>query len=158
MSVVLAEEPPSVKRRAVKLRSARVEQVGFAHRQNHPQRRPDYTYHQRVPLWDTRHPEGFYTSFGPALPLLAKVDDAVAIIGPGEEVQLEFAASEPSVEPGWRRRWVLELNGWCKDMDLFTKDGETVGPLPMRGLQSDSTVAERDRLHEQFNRRYQVGH
>jgi hypothetical protein len=26
---------------------------------------------------------------------------------------------------------VLETRGWCKDMDLFTRDGETVDPLPV---------------------------
>jgi hypothetical protein len=26
---------------------------------------------------------------------------------------------------------VLDVRGWCKDMDLFTRDGETVGPIPV---------------------------
>ena len=51
-----------------------------------------FDYARRVPLWDTRHAPGFYTQLGEAQPLVAEVDDAVAIIGPGEEVELEFAA------------------------------------------------------------------
>ena len=155
LAVVLAEEPPGVRRRPQQLQAARVRRLGFAHRQTQAQRRPEYDYQRRIPLSDTRHPKGFYTAVGSALPLLATLDDAVAIIGPGEELQLEFATGQQAVEPGWHRRWVLELNGWCKDMDLFTQHGETVEPLPTRGQESD--LSERDRLHEQFNRRYQSG-
>ena len=25
---------------------------------------------------------------------------------------------------------MLEARGWCKDMDLYTRDGDTVEPLP----------------------------
>jgi len=58
--------------------------------------------------------------------LVAEKDDAVAIFGPGEEVHLEFAAPPEGAPEGWTRRLVLETRGWCKDMDLYTKDGETV--------------------------------
>jgi hypothetical protein len=91
------------------------------------------------------------------LPLLTTVDDAVAILGPGEEVQLEFAAGQPVADDSINRRWVLEFHGWCKDMDLFTQDGETVAPLP-RNLESPkATDGERERLHQQFNHRYEDG-
>jgi len=49
---------------------------------------------------------------------------------------------------GWSRRVQLELAGWCKDMDLFTRDGETLAPLPGGG------GAE---LHERFNTRFEAG-
>jgi hypothetical protein len=84
--------------------------------------------------------------------LVTDVDDAVAIIGPGEELHLEFDAALPPPD-GWRRYFVLENNGWAKDMDLFTRDGETVGPLPVTG----KPVAVRERLHERYNTRYQSG-
>ena len=64
-------------------------------------------------------------------PLVANTDDALAIIGPGEEIHLEFAALDGPPPTGWTRRLVLESNGWCKDMDLFTHEGETVGPMPV---------------------------
>ena len=47
----------------------------------------------------------------------------VAIFGPGEDVRLEFEAPADAVPAGWTRRVVLETDGWCKDMDLYTKDG-----------------------------------
>ena len=48
---------------------------------------------------------------------------------------------------------MLETNGWAKDMDLFTKDGETLEPLPARGGPSKRVA----RLHERYNRRHQAG-
>jgi hypothetical protein len=49
---------------------------------------------------------------------------------------------------------VLELDGWCKDMDLFTKDGETLDPQPMRG---ERRTPAAEALHERFNTRRQGG-
>jgi hypothetical protein len=46
---------------------------------------------------------------------------------------------------------VLELRGWCKDMDLYTLDGETIEPLPGK------MTAARARLHPRFNTRYASG-
>ena len=83
--------------------------------------------------------------------LVAEKDDAVAIFGPGEEVHLEFAAPRQGAPEGWTRRLVLETRGWCKDLDLYTKDGETVEPLPGRATPG------RDALHRRYNTRYQAG-
>ena len=80
-------------------------------------------------------------------------DDAMAIFGPGEEVHLEFEAAPP-VQPGWQRRFVLESRGWAKDMDFYTRDGETVGPLPTTGKPA-GTARE---LHARYNTRYQAGY
>ena len=96
---------------------------------------------------------GDYTRFGPARELVATVDDAVAIIGPGEEVHLEFGAPREPPPQGWTRRYVLQANGWAKDMDLFTRDGETVGPLPSTGR----PAGPRDALHARYNTRYLAG-
>ena len=95
---------------------------------------------------------GQYTRLGRVDELVNAVDDALAIIGPGEEVHLEFDAVPPS-NPGWSQIFVLETNGWAKDMDLFTRDGETVGPLPTTG----KPEAAREQLHARYNTRYQSG-
>ncbi len=129
---------------------ARLDVNGFAARATGPQRAPRYDYQRRFPLWDTRHQRGWYTAIGPVEPLIAEEDGAVAIFGPGEEVHLEFDAPG-SPPPGWTRRIVLEVRGWCKDMDLYTRDGETVEPVP--GAPSPT----RERLHRQFNTRYAGG-
>ena len=77
----------------------------------------------------------------------------MAIFGPGEEVHVEFEAPREPVAEGWTRRLVLEVEGWCKDMDLFTLDGETVEPLPPAG----PDPARREALHERYNTRYRSG-
>ena len=74
----------------------------------------------------------------------------------GEEIEFRYsAAALAPLEPGWTRRFVLEARGWCKDMDLYTKDGETVAPLPASEPPRDPTM--RDELHRRFNTRYESG-
>jgi tetratricopeptide (TPR) repeat protein len=153
IAVAFAEQPPAHRHQLAPLAAARVGKTGFARRETLDQFRPHYDYADRSPFWDTRYMAGYYTRLGPALELVAEHDDAVAIIGPGEEVHLEFVATDPEPD-GWRRYFVLETRGWAKDMDLFTRDGETVGPLPSSGR----PAAARDALHARFNTRYQAGY
>ena len=58
----------------------------------------------RAPLADTRHPRGWYTEFGRVEALVAAEDDAVAIFGPGEAVDVDFEAPTTSAPAGWTRR------------------------------------------------------
>ena len=74
---------------------------------------------------------GMYTQFGDVGELLARDDGALVVFGSGEEISLDFAGI-PAAAQGTTRRFVLESRGWCKDMDLFTRDGETVDPLPVQ--------------------------
>ena len=155
LSLAVAEPLSAIQKHQCELLNSTVVDSGFAERTNDPFRRPRYDYGKRAPVWDTRHPAGFYTNFGPMLPLIQNVDDAVAIIGPGEEVQFEFADDLPDLPTGWTRRYVLEANGWCKDMDLFTENGGTLGPLPKRDANEDGAGnSRRDELHQEFNQRY----
>jgi Tfp pilus assembly protein PilF len=151
LAVGYALPAPDASVRALPIMAARVAHTGFAARAVAAQRRPSYDYDQRAPLWDTRYPKGMYTAEGPVTELLATDDGAVAVIGPGEEVHLEFAASLPAVRPGWTRRFVLDARGWCKDMDLYTKDGETVEPLP--GRRGSAAAA----LQRRYTTRYESG-
>jgi len=153
LAVAYARPCPQVRRRVQPLRAARLGRSGFSLRTTGVQRLPHYDYDRRAPFWDTRHQRGLYTAFGPVDELLAATDDALAVFGPGEEIHLEFEAASEPLETGWTRYFVFETAGWCKDMDLFTRDGETVGPLPVAGRAS----AERDRLHERYLTRFQSG-
>jgi hypothetical protein len=153
IAVAYAEPLAGVQRRELALRQARVADAGFPLRTTGTQRLPHYDYARRSPFWDTRHMKGFYTEFGPAEALVEHVDGAVAIIGPGEELHLEFEAPENAPPQGWSRAIVLESNGWAKDMDLYTRDGDTLAPLPLSGKPS----VHRDHLHERFNTRYREG-
>ncbi len=153
VSVAYAESSTEVRVRRLHPLEAELAVSGFALRTTLAQRLPNYDYQRRSPYWDTRHQAGYYTRFGPTLELVAEIDEAVAIIGPGEEVQAEFAVP-PSPAEGWSRQLVLEARGWAKDMDLFTRDGETVGPLPTAGRPGP----RRADLHARFNTRYQAGY
>jgi tetratricopeptide (TPR) repeat protein len=153
LALAWSEPLPAAASRLLPLADARVAKTGFARRTTHAQRRPEYDYSRRSPFWDARYMPGNYTNLGPAQALVARTDNALAIIGAGEEVHLEFAAELPPLPAGWNRRLVLETNGWAKDMDLFTKDGETLGPLPSMGEPGEQV----SRLHRQYNQRYQAG-
>jgi tetratricopeptide (TPR) repeat protein len=150
------EQCPQAVRRESPLRSASVDAAGFAARVPRPQRRPDYDYARRAPLWDCRVQPGAYTRFGECTPLLAATDDAVAVFGAGEEVRLRFDATAVPPPSGDRSRtWVLEVDGWCKDMDLLTATGDTLMPMPVR--EGISPSAARDALHARFNDRWAGG-
>ncbi len=158
-----ADLPPGVRHERLPVASAEVAEVGYPRRETGPQRRPWYDYDQRDPLWDARHARGFYTRRGPCRPLVEQVDDALAIIGPGEAIHLQFS---PSKVASGRRQLVLELHGWCKDMDLYTKDGSTVEPLPRHGTDGQMppkrelrlNTTERRELHQRYNTRYEAGY
>jgi hypothetical protein len=151
--VAYAEADPGIIRHVLPLAAADLLQTGFARRTSGAQRVPYYDYDQRDPLWDARYMRGFYTIFGAVTDLVRTVDDAVAVYGPGEEVHLEFESTLGDLVPGWTRFFVLEANGWAKDMDLYTRDGETVEPLPSSGKPSP----DRDHLHARYNVRYRSG-
>jgi hypothetical protein len=152
VAIAACSDCPDVRRRPLPLRSAHLAETGFARRTTFPQRRPHYDYSRRLPTWDAAHPAGWYTAFGDATPLVRTTDDALAIFGPGEEIHFKFDAAPPP--PGMTRRLVLELDGWCKDRDLFTQHGETVAPLPSRSPQSSQAAKS---LMKQLNTRYRTG-
>jgi Tfp pilus assembly protein PilF len=154
IAVAYAQPEPALRRVVLPLQRARLTKPGFPRRITHAQRRPDYDYAQRSPFWDTRYMAGLYTRLGPVEELVVTHDDALTVIGAGEEVELAFSAELTPPERGWTRRFVLETHGWAKDMDLYTRDGETVGPLP----RSDRPPQQAAQLNARYNTRYQAGH
>jgi hypothetical protein len=151
VAVIYGESAPTVVATPASLSAATLRMSGFARRSTGAQRVPDYDYDYRAPLLDTRHPRGWYSRLGPVTPLVERDDEAMAIFGPGEDILLEFEAPSAPPPPGWTRRVVFDAKGWCKDMDLYTKDGDTVTPLP--GHDSPARRA----LHAEFNVRYEGG-
>ncbi len=77
---------------------------------------------------------GFFTRYGDVKELLSTADDRLVVFGPGDELSLRFPT--PSVPPptGWVRDYVLRLDGWIKDANSSTYRGDTVEPLPYRGM------------------------
>jgi Flp pilus assembly protein TadD len=153
LAVVFAESCPRVEHHESELEMAQLEQTGFPQRTTGEQRLPHYNYENRRPFWDTHFLEGFYTRFGSAEELVEAKDNAVAIFGAGEEIHLEFKEPAVPLKQGWTRIFVLETNGWCKDMDLYTNTGDTVEPVPHIGKRT----IEVDSLHRLYNTRYLSG-
>lgn len=78
---------------------------------------------------------GHYTRYGDVRELLAATDDRSVVIGPGDEIALEFAAGGlPPPPPGWTRTVFLQSQGWDKDADRNTWEARHVEPLPFRGM------------------------
>ena len=153
VQVVWAEPCESCDQNTALLSRADLMSSGFPERTTGDQRLPGYDDMKRVPFWDTKAQAGWYTELGSVEPLLESKDSAVAIIGTGEEVELCFDLL-PDVPDGYHRYFVVETDGWCKDMDLYTHDGETVLPLPSL---EQFDAAHVDGLHERFNSRYRSG-
>ncbi|MFI5458740.1 MAG: CRTAC1 family protein [Isosphaerales bacterium] len=95
-----------------------------------------YDYQTVVPMPLARM-SGQLTRYGEVASLLQRDDDQLTLVGPGDEVRVEFDAKQvPALPAGWTRCHVLRAVGYCKDADLFTAAGDTVGPLPWRGMTS----------------------
>jgi tetratricopeptide (TPR) repeat protein len=78
---------------------------------------------------------GNLTRYGDVAPLLRKDDDQLCLVGPGDEVRIEFdAKSVPPLQAGWTRSFVLRAAGYCKDADPFTATSDTIGPMPWKGM------------------------
>lgn len=152
LAVAYAEPTPAeVRRQELWPVAARVGLPGFPACEGRAGR-PQCDYANRRPFADARYPAGFYTRFGDALELVRDTEGALVIIGPGEELRLDFPLPQESAPEGWTRRYVMEANGWSKDMDLYTKDGDSVAPVP-----GDETSERRATLHGRYNGRYQEG-
>lgn len=153
LEIAFAEACPEAERQELPLVASQLEQTGFARRSTYDQRLPYYDHDKRSPLWDCRLLEGFYTRLGDVMPLMEKQDFALVIFGPGEGIHLEFDAPQTPILDGWTRVYVLETDGWCKDMDLYTGSGDTVRPVPG----NDRRSAKADALHKKYNTRYLSG-
>ncbi|MAT80800.1 MAG: hypothetical protein CMJ29_04030 [Phycisphaerae bacterium] len=154
-AMVIGSEPcPGARKQSLPLYSAVLFDAGYPERRNGPQKRPGFDWSRRAPLWDTRFQRGMHSLHGDVFPLIEKTDSALAIFGPGEAVECAFTAVPPpsGLGAGGSFRFVLEIDGWCKDKDLFTQDGDTIEPLPV------DLAGEAQRLHEQYNTRWMGGY
>ena len=122
---------------------------GFT-REASPDGRPpllfDYDHVEPAPL---ARMSGRLTRYGAVAGLLHTDDDRFCVIGPGDEVRLEFDARQaPELPPGWTRSFVLRAVGYCKDADPFTATSDDVGPLPWRGMPAYPFGPEGERPHD----------
>jgi len=153
LGLVKTEQPELIEKYQLKLKNAQLQQLGFPKRQDNQQRVPSYDFNHIQPFWDTRYMEGAYTQIGDVTELLTKQDNALAIIGAGEGIEIEFEDDLPILEKGMNRYYILKFKGWAKDMDILTKDGETLEPIPVIGSISD----EARELNLRYNNRFKAG-
>lgn len=85
------------------------------------------------PRWD-QHP-GLYTRLGEVLPLVTGIDDRYVVMGAGDALRLRFdARTLPALPEGWRRDFLLFLDGWAKDRDPNSVEALHVEPLPFHAM------------------------
>ena len=80
---------------------------------------------------------GHYTRTGDVGSLLSASDDRMVVSKPGDEIALSFDASALSaLRPGWTRTFLLEGDGFSKEMDLHSASPDVVLPLPFHGMKA----------------------
>jgi len=117
--------------------SAELRYRGFSRPVIHPERRQpeSFDYHSWMPVSMWNPTPGLYTRYGDVRPLLEEVDDRLLVMGSGDEVRLLFDAKAlPPLPAGWRRDFLLLVDGWAKDGDANTAFSQTVEPLPFHGM------------------------
>jgi hypothetical protein len=121
----------------LKLAAAQLRFRGFSPSKIHPERKQaeEFSYPNPMPtsLWNPT--PGLYTRYGDVKSLLMAVDERLVVMGSGDETQLEYSLSGlPDLPQGWRRDYLLHVDGWAKDRDANTAHSQNVEPLPFRTM------------------------
>lgn len=117
----------------------------------------DYNHVTKGQKW--RDLTGNYTRYGNVLPLLQQADDQYIICNGGDEVTMDFDASNlPALPKGWKRDFLIYSEGWVKDGDLNTAHGQTVAPLPFHDMPSypygKNVTYPNDKKHREYQQKY----
>lgn len=110
---------------------------GFSPSIIHPERKQpeEFRYPNPEPtsLWNPT--PGNYTRYGDVTPLVSGLDDQLVVMGSGDELRLSFDPSSlPPLPAGWRRDYLLHVDGWAKDRDANTAFSQNVNPLPFHKM------------------------
>jgi Tfp pilus assembly protein PilF len=110
---------------------------GFSANKVHPERKqPEEFFYPNpdpVSLWNPT--PGRYTRYGAVDSLLKEADDRMALMGSGDEIRLLFnARTLPALKTGWKRDYLLLVDGWAKDRDANTAHSQNVDPLPFHRM------------------------
>ncbi len=137
--IFLSEDtkPAQVDMTTVEATSAELRFRGFSTATIHPERKQPETfdYERWMPVSIGNPTPGYYTRYGDVRPLLAAADNRLVIMGSGDELRLSFPATGfPALRRGWKRDFLLRVDGWAKDQDANTAYSQTVEPLPFRSM------------------------
>jgi tetratricopeptide (TPR) repeat protein len=159
--LVESDAPPQARLTTAPMLSADLHFRGFSKAAIHPQRKQpeqfDYQTASDTSMWNPT--SGNYTRYGAVESLLREPDDRMAIMGSGDEVRLRFNARElPPLPAGWKRDFLLLVDGWAKDADANTAFSQTVLPLPFHAMSSYPYPASerypQDQAHQDYLREY----
>jgi hypothetical protein len=129
---------PHLRLTELPLRSAELRWLGYPERRL-PDGKPPATfdYHRVAPASSWGRFRGFFTRRGDVAPLLAAADDRFVVLPHGEEVALAFDGDAlPEPPPGWRRTFLVLVDGFEKGMDVHGAFPLAVEPLPFRAMPS----------------------
>jgi hypothetical protein len=152
---------PAARLTTAPMLSADVHFRGFSKATIHPQRtqpeRFEYQTVSETSMWNPT--SGNYTRYGAVENLLREQDDRMVLMGSGDEVRLRFSARTlPPLPAGWKRDFLLLVDGWAKDADANTAFSQTVLPLPFHGMTSYPYPAAehypQGREHQDYVREY----
>jgi len=131
---------------------------GFSRPTIHPERKQpeqfDYSTVSPMSMWNPT--PGNYTRYGAVEDLLLEPDDRMVIMGSGDELTLQFeAAGLPALPAGWKRDFLLLVDGWAKDADANTAYSQSVHPLPFHGMSSYPYPAGQQFPDDASHKKYQ---
>jgi tetratricopeptide (TPR) repeat protein len=117
----------------------------------------DYQSVSPTTMWNPT--PGNYTRYGAVEDLLRQADDRMVIMGSGDEIRMQFpSAGLPALPNGWRRDYLLLVDGWAKDADANTAFSQTVLPLPFHAMSRYPYPAGEhfpdDEAHREYQREY----
>ena len=93
----------------------------------------DFARASLVSPWKTM--PGRYTRLGDVRELLGETDDLFVVSKPGDVVAISFEAlALPPLPKGWTRTFLLDGDGFSKEMDVNSASPDVVLPLPFHGM------------------------
>jgi len=153
--------PPETHLTEIPMSSADLHFRGFSQATIDPERKqPEFFDYQSVTPTTMWNPTpGNYTRYGVVDDLLRQADDRMVIMGSGDEIRMRFAASGlPELPSGWRRDYLLLVDGWAKDADANTAFSQSVLPLPFHAMSRYPYPANEhypdDEAHRDYQREY----
>jgi len=154
-------DPPQAVMSRVPAASGELRFRGFSATNIDPERKQpeEFIYANVRPASSWNPTPGLYTRYGDVKEILDSVDDRLAILGSGDEVRLLFRADALApLKSGWKREFILKVDGWAKDRDANTAYSQTVEPLPFHAMSAypyrrDEHFPD-DPMHERYRREY----
>jgi FG-GAP-like repeat/Tetratricopeptide repeat len=145
----------AVRETALEVASAALATRGCAQEFSPDGRQPTIYDHDRLEPVPAYRPSGCLTRLGDVTELLRATDDRFVVFGPGDEVTVRFDARRlPEPPAGWTRSFVLRTWGYSKDTAPFTAHGDTVEPLPFRGMSNYPYGPNERHPHPDYQRQY----